>query len=654
MKRINRIVVIFALINLALAIALAVDFILTQSINAVACIILAMAFIMLVVLFFSFTNFHKSVADVVENSISSSMNDALKIGEIGILVYNEEYEITWLSAMFNEKHINHVGEKLLVWIPELQDLVSGKVKKLTVVINDDKYLVSKKEDAYVLFFNDISKEYDLEKKVNDKAYVLGLVSFDNFDETNLSEDEIAFVNTNIKVPVLEYFRRFGVVYKTLRNNRLQLILNNEIFQKLLDDRFSILNKVKRESKSGDVDVTLSVSLTYGSDDLCELDEAASALLEIAETRGGDQVAVRELGKDAIFYGGSSEAKERQSKVKVRVVANTLKRMAHDAKNVIIVCHKDADADCIGSAIAMSLIMKRINRDVYIVSKSGGVEPMINDVLAKYGNVLSGRHRFVSEQEALNYLSDESLVIMVDHHSKLTSNSPNLLDKAKKIAIFDHHRRKADLDVNATFLYIEAGASSATELVVELFSYFPRGIDVEAEEANVMYIGLLIDTNHFRNRSDSRTFDVAKTLKQLGASSSECEVLIEEPYAMSIKRYEIIALGRRVLDNFMIADMREVVPRSIASQAADMMVEIKEISSAFVIFQLSKNELAISARSDGSVNVQLIMEKLGGGGHMTAAGLQIKDKDQDELYSELVTAIKEYLESVVEYESNTVE
>ena len=655
MKKSKWIVVGVIAFYLILAAVLVFNFSVLENKNYLALAILLVSVLISVAIYYYFNIFHKSIADDIESNLHGSMNDALKEGEMGILVYNEDYEITWLSSLFNDKGIDRVGEKILVWLPELQDLLSGKVDKTVVVINDDKYEVSKKADAYVLFFNDISAEYDLRQAVKDNAYVLGLVNFDNFDELSLNENDVSFVNTNIKVPVIEYFRKYGIVYKTLRNNRIQLVLNQKIFQKLIDDRFSILNKVRKESKAGGVDVTLSMSLAYGSDSLSELDEEASNLLEIAQTRGGDQVIVREIGKEARFYGGSSEARERQSRVKVRVVANTLRNIIKDASNVIIVEHKDADADCIGSALAVSLIASTLNKKAYIVTRSGGVEPMIKDVMNSYANTLSSRHNFVSESEAISNLNDDSLVIMVDHHSKMVSNSPNLLSEANRIVIIDHHRRSADLDVDALFMYIEAGASSATELTVELFPYFSRNVDITKEEANIMYIGLLIDTNHFRSRSDARTFDVAKTIKQLGANSSECEKLIEEPYDMSKKRYEIIAKAKRFKDNIMIAYMDEgIYPRSIASQAVDRMVEIKEINAAFVVCKLSKEETCISARSDGTFNVQIVLENMGGGGHLSAAGLQSKEKTIEELYNSLIVALNDYLESVKEDESNSIE
>ena len=655
MKKSRQIIISVIFVYLMLAIALFLSFYILEEKNYLAVAILAISIIVSVAIYYYFNIYHKSIASDIEIKLSGSMNDALKQSEVGILMYDENYEITYLSNLFKDKNIDHSGEKILVWLPELQDLLSGKVDKTIVIVNDDKYEVTKKDDDYVLFFNDISTEYDLKKAAEDNEYVFGLVNFDNFDELSLNENDVSFVNTNIKVPVIEYFRKYGIVYKTLRNNCIQLVLNKKIYRKLLDDRFSILNKVRKESKAGGIDVTLSMSFAYGNNNLSELDEEASNLLEIAQTRGGDQVVVREIGKDVSFFGGSSEARERASKVKVRVVANTIKNIISEASEVIIVGHKDADSDCMGAALSMSLIVRQLGKKAYIVARSGGIEPMIKGVVNKYDEQLSEHHNFISESEAISLLDDDTLVIMVDHHSKNVTSSPDLISEASKIVVIDHHRRSADLDFEALFMYIEAGASSATELIVELFPYFSRNMEVSKEEANIMYIGLLIDTNHFRNRSDSRTFDVAKMIKQLGANSKECEELIEEPYDLSKKRYDLIACAKKYHDNILITSKDDdYYPRSIASQAVDSMVEIREIAAAFVVCKLNKDEVAISARSDGSINVQLIMEKLGGGGHMTAAGLQKKGITVNELYNNLISGIDEYLESVKDDESNIVE
>ncbi len=655
MKKSRQIIIGVIFVYVMLAVAVFLSFYILDDRNYLAIAILAISIIVSIAIYYYFNIYHNTLTSDIETKLSGSMIDALKRSATGILMYDENYEITYLSNMFKDKHIDKNGEKILVWLPELQDLLGGRVDKTIVIVNDDKYEVSKKDDDYILFFNDISVEYDLKKAAEDNEYVFGLATFDNFDELSINENDVSFVNTNIKVPLIEYFRKYGIVYKTLRNNCIQLVLNKKIYKKLIDDRFSILNKVRKEAKSGGIDVTLSMSFAYGSTSLSELDEEASNLLEIAQTRGGDQVVVREIGKDASFFGGSSEARERASKVKVRVVANTLKNIINESSEVIIVGHKDADSDCIGSALAMSLIVRQLGKKAYIVTRSGGIEPMIKDVLNDYSDVLGDHHNFISESEAISLLNEDTLVIMVDHHSKNVTSSPNLLSSADKIVIIDHHRRSADLDFDALFMYIEAGASSATEMVVELFPYFSRNMEVSKQEANIMYIGLLIDTNHFRNRSDSRTFDVAKMIKQLGANAKECEELIEEPYSLSKKRYDLIACAKPYTSNILIAYKDDdTYPRSIASQAVDSMVQIKEISAAFVVCKISKDEVAISARSDGSINVQVIMEKLGGGGHMTAAGLQKKDIAINELYNNLISGIDEYLESVKEDESNIIE
>lgn len=458
MKKNRKFIITVTVVYLLLLLTLVVNYFIYQKLNVLAVSIVLFSLAVTIATYYYFSINHRQITGDIETNLSSSMTEALKLSRIGILVYNEDYEITWLSSLFNEKDINHVGDKILVWLPELRDLLSGKIAKTIVVINDDKYEVSKKDDAYVLFFNDISREYDLENDVNNNAYVLGIVNFDNYDELTLNENDISFINTNIKVAVVEYFRKYGIVYKTLRNNRLLLILNNSIYKRLLDDRFSILNTVRRESKNGGVDVTLSMSFAYGSYDLIELDKEATSLMEIAQTRGGDQVVSREIGKEANFYGGSSEAKERASRVKVRVVANTVRNLINGASNVIIVGHKDADADCIGAALTMSYIVSTLGKKAYVVTRTGGVETMIRDVMDKYGSLLSSRHNFISESEGLSLMDEETLVIMVDHHSLSLCNSPNILKESKKNVIIDHHRRSADLDVDALFIYIEAGAS----------------------------------------------------------------------------------------------------------------------------------------------------------------------------------------------------
>ena len=619
-------------------------------------LVIAILFIaVLLVIYFSIDVIQNENNKKIEASIDAATRVALNIGRVGILVYSDDNEITWMSELFSRNHMNHVGEKLLNWIPELQSILQGEDDSATVVIDDEKYKITKISNASVLIFENITKEYDLNKKLSEDGYVLGSVVYDNYDEVSESEDNVAYVNANIKNPVVDYFKKYGCVYKTLKNNRLLLVLNEKIYNQIYEDRFSILKQIRKVSDDADLDVTLSIAFAGGSDDMVELDNEIQNLLEIAQTRGGDQVVVRKIGEDVNFFGGNSEAREKLNKTKVRVNINTIKDLVSKANKVIIVGHKNADADCVGAALCMSNIVISLGKPAYIIYKSGGVDSMINDVVSKYNDALLKKHVLISEDEALQLLDENTLVIMVDHHSKTQSNGLLVLDKASQIIILDHHRRKAELDVDPLMFYCEPSASSTCEIVCEFLPYMSKKQILTEEEANIMYLGILIDTDRFRERTGTRTFDVAKQLKQYGANPATCDMLAEEPYENIINRSNIISAGRPYRNNVVISALNEgIYNRSIASQACDSMVKAKEIEAAFVICNDALDEVMISARSNGQINVQVILEKMNGGGHMTAAGLQRKNTTVAKVENELLKVLDDYFKGDVKDESNTIE
>ena len=650
-KTFINIVSIVTVIETLLILAIAY-FVLKQNILIPAFIILAFC-IALLIIHLNFDSINQQSHQEIEESINIT-NTNIESKDLGILNFDDKYEIVYQSSFFNNRNLNHYGEKLLNWLPELQDMLNNESNVETIVINDEKYLVTRLDNSNTLTFKDITVEYDLNKRLNEDAYVLGLLSYDNYDEVNMSDDDIAFVNSNIKIPVSEYFKNFNVVFKTLRNNRVLLLLNERIFNNIKNDHFSILNTVRKVAKDSNIGVTLSIAFARGSESYEELDETAQSLLELAQNRGGDQVLVRKIGEDITFFGGNSEAREKESKTKVRVTANSIRDLIEKSTNVIIVGHKDMDSDCIGSALCMSNIALSLDKPTSIVTKSGGIETMISEVLRKYNKALEEKHHFISEEDGLDELKDDTLIIMVDHHSPAQSNSPNLLKIAKRIIIIDHHRRQADLEIVPIMSYVEESASSTCEITSEFLTYFGRNINISPEEANIMYLGILIDTDHFRVRTGSRTFDVAKQLRKYGADPMLCDELSQESYENVIQRSRIINAAKTYKKDVIIAAVYDgKYSRSIASQACDVMVKAKEIEAAFVICTTDKDETIISARSKGNINVQVIMEKLHGGGHMTAAGLQSNDTSIAKLEADLLKALDEYFEGE-KNESNTVE
>jgi len=617
--------------------------------------ITSLVFIILLVIMYN--NSENEINDnikAIENSIETSVSELIKEGSIGLIVYNDDYEITWMSPFFRNRNINKTNEKILTWLPELQDILQGNEDRQVVSINNETFSVSKKDNSNFLLFKDISLETKLSKRIEEEAYVLGMINFDNYDEYRDNDDEVTFINSYIKVPVINYLKEHDIVYKSIRSNRMILILNEKNYKELEEDKFSIINLVRQEAKKADIGITLSIAFARGSQNLDELDGEVQSLMELAQTRGGDQVVSRVIGKEVSYFGGSSEAKEKRSRVKVRVIVNSIKNLINNSSNVIIVGHKEMDSDCVGSALGASDMVLSLDKPSYIVARSGGIESMISDVVFKYSHALNAKHKLISENEAMQLLNDDTLVIMVDHHDPNQSNGSELLKKAKKIVIIDHHRRKADLSINPLMLYVEAAASSTTELITEFIPYLPKKFDISEQEANIMYLGILIDTDRFRVRTNARTFDVLKTLRTYGADPSACDLLAEEPYANVLARTQIINAAKQYREDIVISSMSEgTYQRSIASQACDQLVKIKEIEAAFCVCLTANNEVIVTARSNGGVNVQTIMEKMHGGGHMTAAGLQRKDTTVNRVSNELINVLNELYKGESN-ESNIVE
>lgn len=624
-------------------------------INIVAmAIVYGLSFLVLITTFIVVIKWRKDADRYSSVQLEESVSDAISLAGVGILIYNENHEITWTSSLFDEHGLEVSGQRLLGWIPDLDDLMNGDIEQVVVSIADKNYEVTKKDDASVLFFKDITENYNLKRQMSEEAVVFGLVNFDNLDDLSYNDDDISTISNDLKLPVLEYLKQHGVTYKTLRNHRIFLILNESIYQSLAEGRFSILNTVRKLAKQMEVPVTLSLAFARGTSDLKALDELASSLLELAQTRGGDQVAVRKAGEDVVYYGGTSEAKEKSSRVQVRVMTNTIKDLITRSSNVIILGHLQADADCVGSAICMADIAKSLKKEAYVVLKTGGIEERVQDALDQYKENFVERHHIVSINEALNQLKDDSLVIMVDHHSANQSNGKELLQEAKRTIIIDHHRRMADLDTNPILTYIEASASSTCELVMEFVPYLMGRVSITPIEASLMYLGILIDTNRFRVRTGVRTFEVLKNLRQYGADLNIVETFNEEPYDLVLKRSKLIETSYRYRDDIIIAkaDDKETYPRSIISQAGDMILQTIGVKAVFVIAHFSKDDIAISARSKQDFNVQVIMEKMDGGGHMTAAGLQVKDKKISDLEQQLKNCIDEYIKEKSD-ESHTI-
>jgi cyclic-di-AMP phosphodiesterase len=579
--------------------------------------------------------------------LGKDAKDALEIGGVGIVTYDENYNVTWMSEIFDQRGISLIGSKITALSPEINKLFTGDSESLMIEVNDTIYEVIRKDNAQLLFFRDITEINQLESAYEDEQVVLGLIHIDNYEETTQYEEEqkIALIDSQIRQPVVDWAKKHGMFLRRIKSDRFLVVLNERIYKNVMNNRFDILSYIRKAAADADVAITLSMAFSRKTSDFLQLEEMVNTALELAQSRGGDQVAIKSFNEDTKYFGGSSQAQEKRSKVRVRVIAQTIRDLIQQSKTVIIVGHKEMDFDCMGAAIGMSRIALSYDKEVYIVSKSGGIEIKLSGALAKYRDILNQRHRFVSESEALEVLDSNTLVIMVDHNNAVFSNATSVIEKAKKVIVIDHHRRSSDFTFNPVLVYIESSASSVSELVAELFPYQISSVDISMEEATIMFTGMLIDTNRFRNRTGSRTFEAASVLKNMGADTVEADNLLKDEFDEFELKTSMLKCSQQRTKGIVIAPYEEktIVSRSIMSQVAEMLLSVKNVEASFVVARIDDHQVAVSARSKGKINVQVIMEKLSGGGHFSAAALQRENTTIEQMVILLDKSIQEYFE-----------
>jgi len=600
---------------------------------------------------------HKQEQDIeISRVLGSEAKAAFDFGQIGIIVYDENYEITWVSDFLVNQGLELIGKKAISFVPEISNLFSGEVEIVTGEYEGSIYEIERKRDgSHVLFVRDITKQAIIEKKYEEESLVIGIIHLDNYMDISAIEDEakVAIINTNLRQPIVEWAEKYNMMIRRLRSDRFLVVLNEKIYQEIVDDKFEIINETRKKAHEMEVSITLSMSFARGTSNVKELNNMANDLLELAQSRGGDQVAVKRYGGDVKYYGGNSEAVSKRSRVRVRVMAQALKEAILGSSQVFISGHKEMDFDAMGANLALSRIAQAYGKKAYIVSASGGIEPYLKKAMYAYDPILKDRHIFISDEEALRLKKKNDLMIVADYHNPIHCNAPMLLEKSERVVVIDHHRRTENYIHKPLLVYIESGASSSCELITEFFPYLINDIDICEEEATIMYLGILVDTNRFKMRTGFRTFEAAAQLKKLGVDPIEAEDFLKEDFAAFSAKANIFKYGKLYKENMIIADVRDekILSRTLMSMGADSLLAIRNIEASFVIARTSENEVGISARSKGNINVQRIMEEMHGGGHFSAAAVQKQNMSIAQVCEELKTTIDAYLEESKEEDVN---
>lgn len=582
----------------------------------------------------------------VSKILGNEAKDAFDFAKVGIVTYDKNKVITWTSELFDSYELDIIGSKINDVFPNVNSLFEEDDEEVQVNLGDDDYLVTGLDGENTLFFKDISELIHLYERNQYNQIVLGIAHLDNYEETTQYEEEqtIAFIDSNIRQAVVRWADNHEMYIRRIRQDRYLLVLNEQVYSDISADKFPIVHEIKDSANKIDANITLSLAFARKSESLRELEDMSNQALELAQSRGGDQVAINTKGESMKYFGGSTEAIEKRSKVRVRVMAQNLGELISKASNVIIVGHKMTDFDSFASGLGISSIVNVYRKDASIVMDLEDTEQTLKEAITNHRDELEKVHNLISHKEALKMMNEDTLLIMSDHHSLVQTQFEDIVHKAKNIVVIDHHRRTEEFEFDTQLTYIEAAASSASELVIELFPYHRRNVVISKLDATFMYTGILIDTNRFRNRSHSRTFEAVAELRKFGANLAEVEHMLKDEYESFELKNLVLSTCQLYEEEYVIAPYKDqMLPRVLMSQVADEIISVKNIEASFVVASVDEDVVAVSARSNGDLNVQVVMERLGGGGHFTGAAVQIKGRSINDVVKDLKEAIDEVRE-----------
>ena len=471
--------------------------------------------------------------------------------------------------------------------------------------------------------------------------VMAVLLLDNYEDLmkNLTENERSAIYSEINARLDAWVADTHGMLRRVERDRYYYIFEEQYLARFIEKKFDILDTIRQVSNPSGIAATFSIGVGKDGGSFQELMQFANLSIEMALSRGGDQAVVRNQFTFE-FYGGRSKETEKRTKVKSRVMANALSALVADSSQVFIMGHKSPDNDCMGAAAGVCAIARKKGVPAHIIRETGS--PPAKVLMDKLTHLEEYQDCFLSAQEALLLADNRSLVVVVDTNRPEQVQSLDLVQSCNRVAVIDHHRRAATYIEGAALNYHEPYASSASELVTELLQYIADPTDLTRAEAEALLAGIVLDTKNFTMRTGGRTFEAAAFLRRAGADTAEVKKLFQNDLEGTIAKYAIIQNAKLYREKIAIAVVDHTVGRIVAAQAADELLNIIGIDTSFVLYP-DGERVIISARSMGDTNVQVILEKLGGGGNAAAAGGQISGKSLSQVATELTQAIDQYLE-----------
>ena len=597
-------------------------------------------------------------------NVNAAAKNSLIHSPFPLIILETDGNIIWRSTRYVSEFAN---EDMSLYIGELLDNINKKIElqkdekdksiKEEIRIGNKDYKVlgefiksgtinkKKQSDKYmmILYFIDETEEIKLKKEYENSKNCLGIVMIDNYEETMLQIDaeERPQVIAEIEKAIFEWANRIdGILIKADRD-RFVYIFDYKYLEKIKEDKFSILDTIKDITINNKVQVTLSIAISNDGQTNKEKYKTAGAAMDVILGRGGDQTTIRENEK-YMFFGGRTTEFEKRTKVKARIVAHALEELIKESEQVMIMGHKNPDIDAIGSALGLYRLARTLEKRVNIVATTDGLA--LKELVQSLNEQEEYQNVIINKEVADNQITPETLLIVVDTNKSTYVEMPELLERTNKIAIIDHHRRSTDFIKESILTFHEVYASSAAELVTEVLQYTEVQPKLTTIEAEALYAGIMMDTKNFTFKTGVRTFEAAAYLRKYGIDIIKVKKWFQTDLETYKKIMSIIERTEIVKDIIGIStyESEDKDAGIVCAKAADELLTIGNITTSFVI-GTTEAGISISGRSVGEINVQIILEKMGGGGHSTVAGVQIEGKTIYEVKQELLQRIDEYFE-----------
>lgn len=582
--------------------------------------------------------------------VHRGQQEALLEMQIGMVMLDVNQRVEWINPYMAQyldlqiivgKKLSEVDSQLAQAVKDHQDDTSSSV------INwHDRWFYFLYQPHYrSIYLADVTHFEQMEQRYQQQRVFLGNVYLDNYSELaqRLSDSELSNLHNYVTSTIDTWAKENHVLLKVLDDDNYLIVGHQQGLDAMEKKKFGILDVIRQNTTKQNSPVTLSIGIAYGDDNLVKLADTAQSNLDLALGRGGDQVVVRSKDGTARFYGGKTNPMEKRTRVRARVISQAMQELMAESDQLFVVGHRHPDMDSLGACLGVRRIAEMNGHQCWIVIDQEPVHSDVQRLLHEMQNYQEIAAHVITPAQALDKADDKSLLVMVDHSKPSISIAPDLIDQLHdRLMIIDHHRRGEEFPENPLLVYNEPYASSTCELLAEMFEYQPReSASLNKLEATAMLSGIQVDTKSFTENAGVRTFDAASYLRSAGADSTMIHQFLRENMHSFMERNHLISTLTMINDKMALCTGEDdrIYDSVTAAQAADMLLQMSGVEASFVITRRSEKVVAISARSFGDVNVQVIMEQMGGGGHLGNAATQVKNQSVSQVRQTLVDILK---------------